>query len=76
MAGGVIAIVEDGDMIAIDISRRRVTLKVSKKEIDRRLSLWRAPKAKITKGYMARYAQSVSSGGEGAIVERVPRQTL
>ena len=67
--GGVIAVVEDGDRIAIDIPRKRITLKVSEKEIEARLSRWRPPKLKIAKGYMARYARAVSSGGEGAIVK-------
>lgn len=68
MDGGPIAIVEDGDRIAIDIPQKRITLKVSEKEIEARLSTWRPPKFKITKGYMARYARAVSSGGEGAVV--------
>ncbi|MES0364009.1 MAG: dihydroxy-acid dehydratase [Desulfobacteria bacterium] len=68
MEGGPIAIVQDGDRIAIDIPKRRITLKVPDKEIEARLSKWRRPKAKISKGYMARYARMVSSGGEGAVV--------
>lgn len=69
MEGGRIAVVQDGDSIAIDIPRRRVTLKVPEKEIEERLAKWRAPKPKISKGYMARYARMVSSGGEGAVVK-------
>jgi dihydroxy-acid dehydratase len=69
MEGGPIAIVEDGDRIAIDIPRKRITLKVSEKEIKARLSTWRPPRLKISKGYMARYARAVSSGGEGAVVK-------
>ena len=69
MAGGPIAIVEDGDTIAIDIPNRRITLKVSENEIKMRLSKWRPPKSRISKGYMARYARAVSSGGEGAVVK-------
>ena len=68
MEAGPIAIVEDGDRIAIDIPQKRITLKVSEKEIEARLSTWRPPKFKITKGYMARYVRAVSSGGEGAVV--------
>ncbi len=68
MEGGPIAIVRDGDRIAIDIPKRRITLKVPDKEIEARLSKWRRPKAKISKGYMARYARMVSSGSEGAVV--------
>lgn len=69
MEGGPIAVVEDGDTIAIDIPKRRITLKVSENEIKMRLSKWRPPKSRISRGYMARYARAVSSGGEGAVVE-------
>jgi len=68
MAGGPIAVVEDGDRVAIDIRKRQVTLKVPDREIKKRLSMWRPPRPRITRGYMARYARVVSSGGEGAIV--------
>ncbi len=69
MEGGTIAVVKDGDRITIDIPNKRITLKVPDKEIERRLSRWRRPRAKISEGYMARYARVVSSGGEGAIVK-------
>jgi len=69
MEGGPIAIVRDGDRISIDIPKKRITLKVPDKEIKTRLSGWRPPRVKITKGYMERYARGVSSGGEGAIVK-------
>jgi dihydroxy-acid dehydratase len=68
MEGGAIAVVKDGDRISIDIPKKRITLKVPDKEIETRLSRWRRPRAKISEGYMARYARVVSSGGEGAIV--------
>ena len=69
MAGGPIAVVEEGDTIAIDIPKQRITLKLPEKEIETRLSKWRPPKPKIAKGYLARYARVVSSGGEGAVVK-------
>jgi dihydroxy-acid dehydratase len=68
MEGGAIAVVKDGDGISIDIPKKRITLKIPDKEIERRLSRWRRPRPKISKGYMARYARVVSSGGEGAVV--------
>ena len=67
--GGPIAVVEERDTIAIDIPKRRITLKVSENEIKMRLSKWRPPKSRISRGYMARYARAVSSGGEGAVVK-------
>ncbi len=67
--GGPIAIVEEGDMIAIDIPGKTVTLKVSDDEIKRRLAAWQPPEPKIKHGYMARYARQVSSASQGAIVK-------
>ncbi|MDY6987082.1 MAG: dihydroxy-acid dehydratase [Thermodesulfobacteriota bacterium] len=69
MEGGVIAVVKEGDRISIDIPKKKITLKVPDEEIDKRISSWKRPRAKITKGYMARYARVVSSGGEGAVVK-------
>jgi dihydroxy-acid dehydratase len=69
MEGGTIAIVKNGDRIKIDIPRRRIDLLVSAKEIEGRLASWKAPKPKITKGYLSRYAKMVTSAGTGAIVK-------
>jgi len=68
-AGGVIAIVKDGDEIAIDIPSRRLELKVPESEIKERLSKWKAPALKETEGYLARYAKVVSSASKGAVLE-------
>ncbi|MBN1106239.1 MAG: dihydroxy-acid dehydratase [Deltaproteobacteria bacterium] len=68
MEGGPIAIVRNGDTIVIDIPNRKMDLRLSEEEIKARLSKWSAPAPKITSGYMARYARSVSSGSEGAVV--------
>ena len=68
-AGGVIAIVQDGDEIEIDIPARRLQLLVSDAEIQKRLSLWRAPEPKESEGYLARYAKMVSSAAEGAVLK-------
>ncbi len=67
MEGGLIAIVRDGDMISIDIPSKSINLKVSEEEIEKRRSEWKAPEPKITKGYMARYAQMVTSASTGAV---------
>jgi dihydroxy-acid dehydratase len=68
MEGGPIAVVNEGDKITINIPKKEIALQVPDKEIEARLSKWRAPKVKISKGYLARYARTVSSGGEGAVV--------
>ncbi|MBN1102040.1 MAG: dihydroxy-acid dehydratase [Deltaproteobacteria bacterium] len=69
MEGGPIAAVRNGDTVAIDIPNRRIDLKLSDEEIRKRLQDWRQPRPKITTGYLARYAKSVSSGSEGAVVK-------
>ncbi len=67
--GGPMAIVEEGDRIAIDIPGKALALQVSEEEIARRLKAWTPPEPKITKGYMARYARMVKSAGAGAVVD-------
>jgi len=69
MQKGPIAIVREGDIIAIDIPAKTITLKVDDAEIKNRLAKWTQPAPKITKGYMARYARMVSSADKGAVME-------
>jgi dihydroxy-acid dehydratase len=67
--GGLIAIVEDGDEIVLDIPKRKIELKLSDAEISSRLAKWHAPEIKEKEGYLARYAKFVSSASEGAILK-------
>lgn len=69
MAGGPIALIEDGDIISIDIPQRRLELKVSDEELKVRRDHWRQPEPKIKKGYLARYAKLTTSASTGAIVQ-------
>ncbi len=66
--GGPIALVEEGDHIEIDIPNRRLVLKVSEGELERRRKAWR-PKRRKMRGVLARYAKLVTSGAKGAILE-------
>jgi len=68
-AGGPIALIREGDPITIDIPNRKVTLNVSEAEMTSRKAAWVQPPPKITKGYLVRYAKSVTSANTGAIVE-------
>ena len=65
--GGLIAFVKNGDRIAINIPKKKLTLLVSAEEIKRRKKNWKAPSPKIKTGYAARYAQMVTSAGTGAV---------
>jgi len=67
--GGPIAAIRNGDLIEIDIPKRKLELKVSRKEMDKRLRTWRAPKPRVTTGYLARYARLVTSANTGAIMK-------
>ncbi|HEB72771.1 MAG TPA: dihydroxy-acid dehydratase [Nitrospirae bacterium] len=67
MEGGPIALVKNGDIIEIDIPKRKIDLRVSKAELKKRAAKWRKPKAKIKKGYLVRYAQTVTSAAQGAV---------
>ena len=68
-AGGTIALVEDGDLIAIDIPNCKIELKVSAEELAQRRANWVCPEPKIKTGYLARYAKLVSSADKGAILQ-------
>jgi dihydroxy-acid dehydratase len=67
--GGVIAAVEDGDMITIDIPDRRLHLHLTDGEIEERLSRWKRPEPKFKKGYLALYARLAQSADKGAIIK-------
>ncbi len=66
---GPIAIVQEGDRIAINIPEKTIELIVSDDDIKDRFTRWTAPAPKITKGYMARYAQQVTSADTGAVLK-------
>ena len=69
--GGPIALVEEGDIISIDIPNYKLELKVSDDVLAQRKAAWKPRKPKITDGYLARYAELVTSANRGAIL-RVP----
>ena len=66
-SGGMLAILKDGDEITIDVSKRKINVDLSEKEINKRFANWHAPEPKIKEGYLARYAKMVSSASEGAV---------
>ncbi len=68
--GGLIALVENGDIITVDATKHRLTLEVPDRELARRRAAWRAPQAKYTRGVLAKYARLVSSASEGAVTDK------
>ena len=68
MAGGTIALIEEGDKISINIPERKIDLLISDGEIKKRREAWKAPEPKIKKGYLARYQKLVTSANTGAVL--------
>ena len=68
-SGGNIALVEEGDRIAIDIPNGTIELRVNDEELERRRKAWVCPEPKVKTGYLARYAKLVSSADKGAILQ-------
>jgi dihydroxy-acid dehydratase len=69
MEGGLIAVVRDGDVIEIDVESRRLNLEVGTIEAGKRLAVWHAPVAKVTRGYLARYGLLATSASTGAVLK-------
>ncbi|MEK7774178.1 MAG: dihydroxy-acid dehydratase, partial [Deltaproteobacteria bacterium] len=67
--GGPIALIREGDVIDLDIPDRRLELRVSPEELERRRKLWRRPLPKIKTGWLSRYAKAVTSANTGAVLE-------
>ena len=67
-AGGLIALVEEGDLISIDIPNCKIELKVSDEVLAERRAKWVCPEPKVKTGYLARYAKLVTSADKGAIL--------
>ncbi len=67
--GGVIGLVEEGDIISIDIPNASITLEVSDEELAKRRENYTAPKPNITNGWLGRYSKLVSTASKGAVMK-------
>ena len=67
-SGGMIGVVQEGDIIRIDIPSGTIELKVDAAVLDQRMRSFQ-PKKKVLSGYLKRYAAQVSGGAKGAILE-------
>ncbi len=65
--GGPIGLVREGDIIVIDIPKKKLTLKVAPEELKKRKKAFQPKEPSITTGYLGRYAKLVTSAGTGAI---------
>jgi dihydroxy-acid dehydratase len=70
--GGLIALVQDNDVIEIDVATKKMTLKVSDAVIAERRAKWQQPKLKVTKGVLYKYAVCVKDASEGCVTDEAP----
>jgi dihydroxy-acid dehydratase len=64
--GGVLAMVQDGDMIELDVAARRLQLDVSDEELAVRKAKWSPPEPMATRGYVRFYIEHVQQAHLGA----------
>jgi dihydroxy-acid dehydratase len=65
-AGGPLALVQNGDVVELDVAKRKLHLHVSDKELAKRRAKWKAPKPPMTRGYWKLYVDHVNQANEGA----------
>ena len=65
--GGPIALLRDGDIIAIDAAKGTLEVKLSKAELDARAKAWKPRQPEIISGYLWKYAQQVGAARHGAL---------
>jgi dihydroxy-acid dehydratase len=68
-AGGLIALVQEGDRITIDAHQLLLHLDVSDAEISRRRAAWQPPAPRYTRGVLAKFARNASSASTGAVLD-------
>ncbi|MEM9076047.1 MAG: dihydroxy-acid dehydratase [Bacteroidota bacterium] len=69
--GGVIALVEEGDIITIDAEKNSMTVAVSEEELAQRRENWAQPPLKVKKGSLYKYAKIVSSASMGCVTDMI-----
>ncbi len=68
-SGGLIGLINEGDIIAIDIPSYEITAKVSDEEFEERKKSYVRPEANVKTGWLHRYAQLVDSADKGAVMK-------
>ena len=65
-AGGPLALVRNGDLIELDVGKRKLHLHVSEEELAKRRKAWKPPKPPLPRGYWKLYVDHVNQASEGA----------
>ncbi len=70
LAGGPIGLIEEGDIISVDITNRKLELRISDEELERRRKNWKPNPSEVDpRSYLARYRKLVTSAHTGAVFE-------
>ena len=64
-AGGPLALVKNGDLIELDVAKRKLHLHVSEEELAKRRKAWKPPKAPMARGYWKLYVDHVNQASDG-----------
>ncbi|MBI3945835.1 MAG: dihydroxy-acid dehydratase [Armatimonadetes bacterium] len=67
--GGPIGLLRNGDVILVDLAKRRLEMKVSEQELARRRAEWRPPASRVKSGWLVRYQKMVTSASTGAVLK-------
>ena len=67
--GGLIGLVEDGDIIELNVPKRTMTLKVDEATIAKRRAAQPKPQLKVTNGVLYKYAKLVKDASEGCVTD-------
>jgi dihydroxy-acid dehydratase len=67
--GGLIALVNDDDIIELNVAAKAMTLKVSDDEIAKRRAAWKQPALKATNGILFKYAKYVKDASQGCVTD-------
>lgn len=68
-AGGMIGLIEEGDLISIDIPQGSIQLMVDDETLAKRKEAWVKPEPNVKEGWLYRYQRNVTSGSKGAVLE-------
>ena len=67
--GGPLALVKNGDIIAIDAVNNKLDLKLDEKELENRRKAWKQPAYKAEKGILKKYIKAVATASEGCVTD-------
>ena len=72
--GGLLAFVQDDDIIELDATKNTIMLKISDEEIAKRKAGWKQPELKVNRGVLYKYAMCVKDASEGCVTDEAPAQ--